>query len=73
MPIIGAAETAFDRLPFFWQQALLKSSLVDIETTGLEPTQGHMPVSGAKMRFGKGVPRRLGSPTKLLKELQKEQ
>ena len=52
MPIIGAAKTALDRLPIFWRQALKQSTLVDIETTGLDPAQGHFPVSGAQMRYG---------------------
>lgn len=38
-------------LPFFWQQALKRSTLLDIETTGLDPSR-HAPLGAAHGRFG---------------------
>ncbi len=38
-------------LPFFWQQAFKRSTLLDIETTGLDPSK-HMPLGAATKRFG---------------------
>ena len=38
-------------LPLFWQKAFQRSTLLDIETTGLDPTR-HSPVSAATMRYG---------------------
>lgn len=41
-------------LPFFWQQAFKRSTLLDIETTGLDPTR-HAPLGAATKRFGAPV------------------
>jgi len=41
-------------LPFFWQQVLKRSTLLDIETTGLDPTR-HAPVGAAHSRFGASI------------------
>jgi DNA polymerase III epsilon subunit-like protein len=38
-------------LSFFWRQALKRSTLLDIETTGLDPTR-HAPLGAASGRFG---------------------
>ena len=37
----AATDRVVERLPFFWRLAFKRSTLVDIETTGLDPTQGH--------------------------------
>jgi DNA polymerase III epsilon subunit-like protein len=41
-------------MSFFWRQALRRSTLLDIETTGLDPSR-HAPIGAAHARFGQPV------------------